>query len=52
MAYGKVILDIEKGRGTKMKKVLLVDDNTGAREALRLVLESQKFQCAEVGNGS
>lgn len=35
-----------------MKKVLLVDDNTSSREALRLVLESQHFQCIEVGNGS
>ena len=35
-----------------MKKVLLVDDDTNARDALRLVLESQNLQCAEVGNGS
>jgi len=35
-----------------MKKVLLVDDNTSAREALRLVLESQHIQCIEAGNGS
>ena len=35
-----------------MKKVLLVDDNTSTREALRLVLESQHLQCVEVGNGS
>jgi CheY-like chemotaxis protein len=36
----------------KMKKVLLVDDDLNAREALRLVLESQQLQCIEVGNGS
>jgi CheY-like chemotaxis protein len=36
----------------KMKKVLLVDDDLKAREALRLVLESQQLQCIEVGNGS
>lgn len=35
-----------------MKKVLIVDDDTSAREALSLVLESQNIQCAEVGNGS
>ncbi len=35
-----------------MKKVLLVDDDLNAREALRLVLESQHLQCIEVGNGS
>lgn len=35
-----------------MKKVLLVDDDINAREALRLVLESQQLQCIEVGNGS
>ncbi|MBA3967952.1 MAG: response regulator [Nitrospirales bacterium] len=35
-----------------MKKVLLVDDDLNAREALRLVLESQKLECIEVGNGS
>lgn len=35
-----------------MKKVLLVDDDLNAREALRLVLESQQLQCIEVGNGS
>ena len=35
-----------------MKKVLLVDDDTNARNALRLVLESQNIECAEVGNGS
>lgn len=35
-----------------MKQVLLVDDNTSAREALRLVLESQNLICVEVGNGS
>lgn len=35
-----------------MKKVLLVDDDTSAREALRLVLESQHIQCIGVGNGS
>ncbi len=35
-----------------MKKVLLVDDNTSSREALRIVLESQYLQCVEVGNGS
>jgi CheY-like chemotaxis protein len=37
---------------SKMKKVLLVDDDLKAREALRLVLESQQLQCIEVGNGS
>lgn len=35
-----------------MKKVLLVDDDLNAREALRLVLESQHLECIEVGNGS
>ncbi len=35
-----------------MKKVLLVDDDTQARAALRLVLESQQLECIEVGNGS
>lgn len=35
-----------------MKKVLLVDDDTSAREALRLVLESQHLLCIEVSNGS
>jgi CheY-like chemotaxis protein len=35
-----------------MKKVLLVDDDLHAREALRLVLESQQLECIEVGNGS
>ena len=35
-----------------MKKVLLVDDNASAREALSLVLQSQKIECIEVGNGS
>jgi len=35
-----------------MKKILLVDDTTSSREALRLVLESQHLQCIEVGNGS
>ncbi len=35
-----------------MKTVLLVDDDINAREALRLVLESQHIQCIEVGNGS
>ncbi len=36
----------------QMKTVLLVDDDTSARSALRLVLESQNIQCIEVGNGS
>jgi len=36
----------------KMKKVLLVDDNTSAREALSLVLNSQNLECVEVSNGS
>jgi two-component system chemotaxis response regulator CheY len=36
----------------KMKKVLLVDDDLNAREALRLVLESQQLECIEVCNGS
>jgi CheY-like chemotaxis protein len=36
----------------KMKKVLLVDDNTSAREALSLVLDSQQLECIEVNNGS
>ncbi len=35
-----------------MKTVLLVDDDINAREALRLVIESQHIQCIEVGNGS
>jgi CheY-like chemotaxis protein len=35
-----------------MKKVLLVDDNTSAREALSLVLDSQHLECVEVSNGS
>ena len=35
-----------------MKKVLLVDDDLNAREALRLVLESQHLECIQVGNGS
>ena len=35
-----------------MKKVLLVDDDLNAREALRLVLESQQLECIEVDNGS
>ena len=35
-----------------MKKVLLVDDDLNAREALRQVLESQQLECIEVGNGS
>jgi len=35
-----------------MKKVLLVDDDTSAREALCLVLASQHLQCFEVNNGS
>ena len=34
-----------------MKKVLLVDDSKSAREALSLVLQSQKLQCVEVENG-
>ncbi|MDR4494271.1 MAG: response regulator [Nitrospirales bacterium] len=33
------------------KKVLLVDDDRNAREALRMVLESQGFDCQEVTNG-
>ena len=41
-----------KGWGANMKKVLLVDDNLSAREALRLVLESQHMECVEMGNGS
>jgi two-component system, chemotaxis family, chemotaxis protein CheY len=36
----------------KMKKVLLVDDDLNAREALRMVLESQQLECIEVSNGS
>lgn len=32
-------------------KVLLVDDNLNARDALRLVLESQGLECLEVSNG-
>jgi CheY-like chemotaxis protein len=32
-------------------KVLLVDDNFNARDALRLVLESQGLECLEVSNG-
>ena len=35
-----------------MKKVLLVDDDTSARRALCLVLESQHLQCVEMSNGS
>jgi len=35
-----------------MKKVLLVDDDKSAREALNLVLASQHIDCIEVGNGS
>lgn len=35
-----------------MKKVLLVDDNSSAREALSLVLDSQHLECVEVSNGS
>jgi len=35
-----------------MKKVLLVDDDLNAREALRLVLESQQLECIETSNGS
>lgn len=35
-----------------MKKILLIDDDTQTREALRLVLESQQLECIEVGNGS
>ena len=35
-----------------MKKVLLIDDDTQARAALRSVLESQQLECIEVGNGS
>jgi two-component system chemotaxis response regulator CheY len=35
-----------------MKKVLLVDDDTSAREALSLVLASQHVECVEVSNGS
>jgi CheY-like chemotaxis protein len=35
-----------------MKKVLLVDDDTSTRQALRLVLQSQHIQCVEVSNGS
>jgi two-component system chemotaxis response regulator CheY len=38
--------------GQHMKKVLLVDDDTSAREALSLVLASQKVECVEVGNGA
>lgn len=33
------------------KKVLLVDDDRNAREALRSVLESQGLDCREVTNG-
>ncbi|MGD9852749.1 MAG: response regulator [Nitrospirales bacterium] len=33
------------------KKVLLVDDDRNAREALRMVLESQGLDCREVTNG-
>ena len=50
--YGEQRSDIAKRVEHHMKKVLLVDDNTSAREALRLVLESQHIQCIEVGNGS
>lgn len=35
-----------------MKKVLLVDDDLNAREALRSVLESQQLECIEMSNGS
>ena len=35
-----------------MKRVLLIDDNQDARQALRIVLESQGLECAEVFNGS
>ena len=36
---------------TEIKKVLLVDDDTNTREALRLVLQSQALDCESVGNG-
>ena len=35
-----------------MKRVLLIDDDQDARQALRMVLESQGLECAEVFNGS
>ncbi len=35
-----------------MKTVLLVDDDRNARQAIRLVLESQRLQCVEVNNGA
>ena len=35
-----------------MRRVLLVDDNHDARQAIRTVLESQGLQCAEVFDGS
>ena len=35
-----------------MKRILLVDDDQQARNALRGVLESQGHECIEVSNGS
>ena len=35
-----------------MKRVLLVDDNSDSRKAIRMVLESQGLDCSEVLNGA
>ncbi|RMH32817.1 MAG: response regulator [Nitrospirae bacterium] len=35
-----------------MKRILLVDDDPHARSALRLVLESQGYDCLEASNGA
>ena len=35
-----------------MKLVLLVDDNSDSRKAIRMVLESQGLECVEVLNGA
>ena len=35
-----------------MKRVLLVDDNSDSRKAIRMILESQGLECVEVLNGA
>jgi CheY-like chemotaxis protein len=52
MDNGSDFRNFLKKMDSKIKKVLLVDDDLNAREALRLVLESQQLQCIEVANGS
>lgn len=38
--------------GGSAKRILLVDDDVHARRALRLVLESQGYECIEASNGA